>query len=103
MISKEDAQCWASLKSTEAGLDGSMYQKHFEDGFIVAVDWVQKQLLQQTVCYTALGEVERLLSKELEKEGDGFETYKLLEENNENQRALRRVIKLIKERQANAV
>jgi len=61
------------------------------------------QLLQQTVCYTALGEVERLLSKELEKDGNGFETFKDLENNSDNQRCLRRVLLMIKERQANAV
>lgn len=77
-------------------------------GSLRTIEMIRRELarpqnLQQTVCYTGLGEVERLLSKELEKEGDGFETYKLLEENTENQRALRRVMKLIKERQANAV
>ena len=41
MINKKDAKCWAELKSTEAGLDGSVYQRSFKDGFVSGIEYCQ--------------------------------------------------------------
>jgi len=37
---QEDLIRWAEIKSVEEGLDGSVYQPHFEDGFISAVKYI---------------------------------------------------------------
>lgn len=49
-MNKKDVESWASLKSIEAGLDGSVYQKPFEDGFISAIDFVKKRFTLTPIC-----------------------------------------------------
>lgn len=72
------------------------------NGFIAGADFVQ-QNLQQTACYTALELLAQMLNERQGLAKDGFESFDALMKNGENERALERVIRLIKERQANAV